>query len=290
MKVLLLVGDSGVGKTTIAKELCKNDRYNYIASYTDREKRFDDEWGHIFVTKDFMSKILIKDNIVASTNINDVNYCTLKSQFVDNAINVYIVDKEGMQKTIKNLPDADIMTILITRENVNINDERKNREIDIPNNVDFTIHNDYSISTAVGTINVLLNTNSFNKKNNEETIEQAIKSLYEKQDTIINSIKNLNFEKWKRDKPIYDEMIYYINDKLEKDERYKQAMKKECFLYLDDTPREDFSDDYSFVILPTVDIDHRQKEILYLFEGYYEAEYRIKKGLRYDGRVCLGFI
>ena len=120
MKVLLLVGDSGVGKTTIAKELCKNDKYNYIASYTDREKRFDKEWGHVFVTKDFMSEILVKDDIVASTKIGDTNYCALKSQFMNDAINVYIVDEEGMNKTIKNLPDADIVTILVTKEDVDV--------------------------------------------------------------------------------------------------------------------------------------------------------------------------
>lgn len=292
MKVLLLVGDSGVGKTTIAKELCKNDKYNYIASYTDREKRFDKEWGHVFVTKDFMSEILVKDDIVASTKIGDVNYCALKSQFMNDAINVYIVDEEGMNKTIKNLPDADIVTILVTKEDVDVHKERRNRDINIPTrNIDFTIHNDYHISTAVGTINVLLNTtNSFNKKNSEETIEQAVKELYEKSDAIDRIIDNLNIQKWERDKPIYDEMIYYINSKLEKNKKYKELMGKECLVYMQNTPKEAFMNEYAYSIYPTTKIDEKQKEILYNFVEYYAAEYRINKGLVFDTRVHWEFV
>lgn len=292
MKVLLLVGDSGVGKTTIAKELCKNDKYNYIASYTDREKRFDKEWGHVFVTKDFMSEILAKDDIVASTKIGDTNYCALKSQFMNDVINVYIVDEEGMNKTIKNLPDADIVTILVTKEDVDVHKERRNRNVNVPTkNIDFTIHNDYHISTAVGTINVLLNTtNSFNKKNSEETIEQAVKELYDKSDAIDRIINNLNIQKWERDKPIYDEMIYYINGKLEKNKKYKELMGKECLVYMQNTPKEAFMNEYAYSIYPTTKIDERQKEILYNFVEYYAAEYRINKGLVFDARVHWEFV
>lgn len=40
MKILLLLGQSGVGKTTVAQELCKNEeRYHFVDSFTDRRKK-----------------------------------------------------------------------------------------------------------------------------------------------------------------------------------------------------------------------------------------------------------
>ena len=49
-KLILLVGASGSGKTTIAKEL-EQKGFNVIHSYTTREPRKPNEWGHIFIDR-----------------------------------------------------------------------------------------------------------------------------------------------------------------------------------------------------------------------------------------------
>ena len=47
-KIICLVGCSGSGKTTLAKEL-EGKGYNIIHSYTTRQPRYENEWGHTFI-------------------------------------------------------------------------------------------------------------------------------------------------------------------------------------------------------------------------------------------------
>ena len=102
MKIILMCGMSGSGKTTIAKKLCEkyNERYNFIFSYTDRGKRNKDEWGHIFVNSILMDDILEYENIVAQSKINKKRYCSIFSQFDKDKINLYIVDVNGINDVI----------------------------------------------------------------------------------------------------------------------------------------------------------------------------------------------
>ena len=116
MKIVLIAGRSGVGKSTIFEELSKNtEKYNPILSYTDRPKRKDEKEGHIFVDSAFMDALLERKDVVAQTQIDEYRYCTLYPQFDEHKVNLYVVDVYGINDTIKSFPQSDIMSLLIQR-------------------------------------------------------------------------------------------------------------------------------------------------------------------------------
>ena len=153
MKIILLCGESGVGKTSIALELCKDSKYNLVKSFTDRPKRFNEEKDHFFIDKkDFICTP--KEKIAAYSSINGYIYYTIKNQFLEDKINVYIVDLIGMNRIMKNLPKAEVFSVLIKRKKVYIDENRKNRNIKIPtkSDVDIVINNNKSLKTVINTI------------------------------------------------------------------------------------------------------------------------------------------
>ena len=47
--LLLFVGKSGSGKSTVANYLSSNNHYIQLQSYTTRQPRYENEPGHIFI-------------------------------------------------------------------------------------------------------------------------------------------------------------------------------------------------------------------------------------------------
>lgn len=155
MKILLLCGDSMTGKTTIMKELYRRypTLYNPIMSYTTRPKRSENEYGHTFVDEDSMWNAMHKTGLVARTLIDGYFYYTTPDQFVDDKVNVYIVDGLGVLD-VKNFikltcdidDDISTCTILITRDLYDTDEymERLMRPIILPpaSEIDMEIRND----------------------------------------------------------------------------------------------------------------------------------------------------
>lgn len=98
--LLLFVGKSGSGKTTIANELEQRYNMKQVYSYTTRPKRYEDEIGHTFITE---TEYMSLNNIIASTYYNGYYYCATKEQ-LDNA-DIYVVDVNGV-KELLNLYDS----------------------------------------------------------------------------------------------------------------------------------------------------------------------------------------
>lgn len=95
--ILLLVGRSGSGKTTIANMLCENNGFAELKSYTTRPKRYEDEDCHIFVTKEEFDKL---ENLVAYTMFDNNEYCATEEQ-IENA-DVYVIDSNGVVTFMQN--------------------------------------------------------------------------------------------------------------------------------------------------------------------------------------------
>lgn len=221
MKIILLAGQSGSGKTSIGKELAKNEeKYNFVHSYTDRPMRESDEWGHTFVESKHMDLLLERNDIVASTQIKEKRYCTIKSQFYKDKINIYTVDVNGINDTLKAFPRADIMTVLLRRNSIDIKDERIERDVAIPprEDVDFLIENDTTIESAAATIDVLVNADLFNKPSRVlSTIEDSLEAIYEQRRYLQKIEESLEEQRWYRDQPLYNQLINYVNEQINKE-------------------------------------------------------------------------
>lgn len=109
-RLILLIGASGSGKTSVAREMGK-EGYNVIESYTTRPKRRTEEWGHIFVNE--YPEVLSSEVIAFVEVYEGVYYWATKDQFKGLGDSIYIVCPEGAEEAKKNLKDDDVEIITI---------------------------------------------------------------------------------------------------------------------------------------------------------------------------------
>lgn len=95
--LILFVGKSASGKTTIAKMLEGRHNLVQVQSYTTRPPRFEGEPGHIFVSEeDFPNE----EDIVAYTMYNGYEYCATLEQVQE--ADIYVVDVDGVETILEN--------------------------------------------------------------------------------------------------------------------------------------------------------------------------------------------
>ena len=100
-KLICIIGKSGSGKTTIANELEKHG-LKQIQSYTTRPKRYMDEKGHTFITREEYPKY--ENEIVAYTYYQDNHYFATQTQIDE--CDIYVVDWIGFL-ALKDLYEGD---------------------------------------------------------------------------------------------------------------------------------------------------------------------------------------
>lgn len=117
--IVLIVGDFGVGKDTVADMIIKESlRYNdcekfqKILSYCTREPRYEGENTHIFVTKE---EFLQYNDFIAYTVIDGKYYGARKSQFDPSKVNLYCVDGKGVNDVLHSHIHDDIFVVEVIR-------------------------------------------------------------------------------------------------------------------------------------------------------------------------------
>lgn len=91
--ILLLCGESGAGKTSVAEGL-EEKGLKILKSYTTRPPREGDT-SHTFVSDEEFDKILAHQSVVAFTDYGDYRYCATEEQV--NQSDVYVIDVAGIE-------------------------------------------------------------------------------------------------------------------------------------------------------------------------------------------------
>lgn len=109
--LILLIGKSGSGKSTITKIL--NDEYNLknVDSFTTRPKRYEQEKGHIFISDKEFDKIKLSD-MIAYTEYGGYKYCATKKQLDTN--DIYIIDLNGLKNLKYDEINKKVISVYIT--------------------------------------------------------------------------------------------------------------------------------------------------------------------------------
>jgi len=90
--IVLLMGKSGSGKSTIAQVLEEKYGWTQIHSYTTRAPRYPGEQGHIFISDIEFNQLT---DMVAYTNFAGNKYCATAQQVEENQ--VYVIDPDGCE-------------------------------------------------------------------------------------------------------------------------------------------------------------------------------------------------
>lgn len=126
--IFLICGESGCGKTSVVKKVCKDLGLKNLVSYTTRPCRGEYDVDHIFIQPEDVAKY--EDDIIAKTEINgNVYFCT-SEQLKES--DFYIIDYNGIQYLkAQQVPDVRYVVVYISVDKSSREKRVKNRGDDM---------------------------------------------------------------------------------------------------------------------------------------------------------------
>lgn len=173
--MLVLVGKSGTGKTTIEEKLIQEHGFKRAISHTTRPKRENDidGYNYFFVSKEEMERLRQEGKLAERIEYLGEVYALVKEQCKNDR--VVVVAPEGLRQ-LKEKEDLDIFSVYLTVSE----DIRYSRMLvrgDSVENVEKRIKNDDLVFDGVeDKVNVIIENNG----DNIEEIVQQILNVYER--------------------------------------------------------------------------------------------------------------
>ena len=109
--VFLIIGKSGAGKDTIVKELCSRYGYKQLISYTTRQRRYEGENTHIFISEDEYEAHKASGDIVAYTFYNGNHYFATRGQLYE--CDLYVIDPAGVDYLKERISNVNLVGIYL---------------------------------------------------------------------------------------------------------------------------------------------------------------------------------
>lgn len=92
-KLLCIMGKSGSGKSTVISELCKDDRFHYVKSYSTNTKRVEEIPSHIYVSENKLYSDLLDKKVLATYDSpNGYTNWVSDDLLLEGKINVLAID------------------------------------------------------------------------------------------------------------------------------------------------------------------------------------------------------
>lgn len=111
--VLLLVGKTCAGKSTLAKMLCERTGLKQLVSYTTRARRNENDNDHLFVTVDDYLQAKANGEIIAETEIAENYYYSTIDQLYQ--ADAYTIDPAGLDYLLSaDLPNIKFVVVYIS--------------------------------------------------------------------------------------------------------------------------------------------------------------------------------
>ena len=116
---IIIVGPSGVGKSTLIKKLTDKypNSFGFSVSYTTRAPRDGEKHGvnYYYVSKDEFQTMIDKDDFIEYCHVHTNMYGTAKSQIrsvqAENKIPLLDIDIQGTEKFVKAFPETNTLFI-----------------------------------------------------------------------------------------------------------------------------------------------------------------------------------
>lgn len=101
--LIVLVGKSASGKTTLEKYISENFRYEKIVSHTTRPIRGDEVDGvdYHYVSEDVFNEMLLNNELVEHATFNGWSYGISKKEIKEKKDGVVVVNPAGLRKLRK---------------------------------------------------------------------------------------------------------------------------------------------------------------------------------------------
>lgn len=172
MKLILLCGESGSGKDTVAKIL--KDKYDLkqVISYTTRQPRYENEDTHIFITEEEMKQYL--NDMVGYTYYNNNYYFATNEQVEE--CDVYVIDLLGIEYFKQHYQGDKEVLVIYLQVPDEIRRERMAQRGDSLNSINNRlVYDDNAFKNAS-----YIATNIINNVDSEETADKIYKLFLDK--------------------------------------------------------------------------------------------------------------